>query len=105
MIQGVNSPPHPLPRRRFRTVYTHAIVHEGKLIGFARDLRCDGDTVTALAQMMPFRGPPQTMVMHRCWLRSLQRQPAARRSCVPDSPERTEQLTSAVSNVLPDALD
>ena len=54
-------------------VFTHAVVHDGKVIGFARDLRYDGEVVTALARMLWPRPSrlPQRMVMHRSWLRPL----------------------------------
>ena len=53
------------------TGYTHAIVHDGKLIGFARDLRYDGDIVTVTGNLTSCKAPPGKLLMHRSWLRPL----------------------------------
>ena len=51
--------------------YTHFIVHDGQVIGFARDLRYDGDIVTVTGNLNSCKAPPGTLLMHRSWLRPI----------------------------------
>ncbi len=55
--------------------YTHVIVHDGKIIGFACDLRPDGDIVTAFGRLIAGNAPPQTLLMHNSWLRPIRLAP------------------------------
>jgi hypothetical protein len=49
--------------------YTHVFVHQGRLIGFARNPRCDGEIVTVFGRLVGSNLRDQVFIMHQSWLR------------------------------------
>ena len=51
--------------------FSHQIVHNGEVIGLARDLHYDGDIVTVTGKLYSCKAPPGKLLMHRSWLRPI----------------------------------